>query len=155
MKLEHGTKTKAVVMIGEISGDAEWRAADFIEHMTKPVVANRRGLVLALAGVVIAAAMFELGVRAGRDRMPEPATEESIDVGTPDLSFQADARGVHTSMQIIDVRSLRLSGALSIDLPVAAIDGDERRNGGLRITGRSRPYRRNDSAARGHRRPPR
>ena len=43
-RFEADPDTKAVVMIGEIGGDAEERAADFIEeHMTKPVVAYIAG----------------------------------------------------------------------------------------------------------------
>src|SRR5918999_573458 len=43
-RFEADPETKAVVMIGEIGGDAEERAAEFIdEHMTKPVVAYIAG----------------------------------------------------------------------------------------------------------------
>lgn len=41
---EQDEQTEAIVLIGEIGGDAEERAADFIaEHMTKPVVAYIAG----------------------------------------------------------------------------------------------------------------
>jgi succinyl-CoA synthetase alpha subunit len=43
-RFESDPDTKAVVMIGEIGGDAEERAAEFVaEHMTKPVVAYIAG----------------------------------------------------------------------------------------------------------------
>ncbi|GAB6157421.1 succinate--CoA ligase subunit alpha [Desulfotomaculum varum] len=42
-KFEHDPATKAVVMVGEIGGNAEEEAARYIRHMTKPVVAFLAG----------------------------------------------------------------------------------------------------------------
>jgi succinyl-CoA synthetase alpha subunit len=82
-RFEADPETKAVVMIGEIGGDAEERAAAFVaEHMTKPVVAYIAGFSappgkrMGHAGAIItgssgtaegkAKALEEKGIRVGR-----------------------------------------------------------------------------------------
>ncbi len=82
-RFEADPETKAVVMIGEIGGDAEERAADFIEqNMTKPVVAYIAGFSappgkrMGHAGAIVtgssgtaqgkADALESKGVRVGR-----------------------------------------------------------------------------------------
>jgi succinyl-CoA synthetase alpha subunit len=82
-RFEADPETKAVVMIGEIGGDAEERAADFIAgHMTKPVVAYIAGFSappgkrMGHAGAIVtgssgtaaakAEALESKGVRVGR-----------------------------------------------------------------------------------------
>jgi len=82
-RFEADAETKAVVMIGEIGGDAEERAADFIaDHMTKPVVAYIAGFSappgkrMGHAGAIVtgssgtaqakAEALESKGVRVGR-----------------------------------------------------------------------------------------
>jgi succinyl-CoA synthetase alpha subunit len=80
---EHDPETEAVVMIGEIGGDAEERAAAFIErHVSKPVVAYVAGFTapegktMGHAGAIISGsagtaqakkeALEKVGVRVGR-----------------------------------------------------------------------------------------
>jgi succinyl-CoA synthetase alpha subunit len=80
---EADPETRAIVLIGEIGGDAEERAADYIaEHVTKPVVAYVAGftapvgktmghagaIVTGSAGTAAAkkAAFEAVGVRVGR-----------------------------------------------------------------------------------------
>jgi succinyl-CoA synthetase alpha subunit len=82
-RFEKDPDTKAVVMIGEIGGDAEERAAEFIDaHMTKPVVAYIAGFSappgkrMGHAGAIItgssgtaegkAKALEEKGIKVGR-----------------------------------------------------------------------------------------
>jgi succinyl-CoA synthetase alpha subunit len=82
-RFETDPDTKAVVMIGEIGGDAEERAATFIaESMTKPVVAYIAGFSappgkrMGHAGAIItgssgtaegkAKALEEKGIKVGR-----------------------------------------------------------------------------------------
>jgi succinyl-CoA synthetase alpha subunit len=82
-RFEADPETEAVVMIGEIGGDAEERAADYIaEYMTKPVVAYIAGYAappgkrMGHAGAIItgssgtaegkAKALQERGVQVGR-----------------------------------------------------------------------------------------
>jgi succinyl-CoA synthetase alpha subunit len=80
---EADDETELIVMVGEIGGDAEERAADFIaEHVSKPVVAYIAGFTappgkqMGHAGAIISgssgtaaakkAALEERGVRVGR-----------------------------------------------------------------------------------------
>ena len=90
---EDDPETDAIVMIGEIGGDAEERAAAFIEqHVTKPVVGYVAGFTapegktMGHAGAIISGsagtaqakkeALEKAGVRVGktpaRDRRPRP-----------------------------------------------------------------------------------
>ena len=61
-------ETEAIVMIGEIGGDAEERAADFIrEYVTKPVVGYVAGFT-APEGACRSNCLWFIGYRSGQER---------------------------------------------------------------------------------------
>src|ERR671932_531021 len=95
---EADPETKAIVMIGEIGGDAEERAADFIrEHVTKPVVAYVAGFTapegktMGHAGAIVSGsagtaqakkeALEAAGVKVGRTPSDTPRLIREVVAG--------------------------------------------------------------------------
>ena len=145
---ENDPDTKAIVMIGEIGGDAEERAAAYIkEHVTKPVVGYVAGFTapegktMGHAGAIVsgssgtAQAKKEALEAAGRQGRQDAVGDRRADAGDPREPLTRRA-GATDQMSVIVMSHVALDSGRCTGAP-----GEPPRRSGDRVAGRRTPGR--------------